>query len=376
MAIVVALWLFMLDPQAARAVPGVVSAPSLTAQGCHNLLRPATEADIREIQTGSRAILQGVAQEIFGLEPQTRLILATILSSGHALLEGPFGVGKTSLLTRLTKLLGLDFKRIQFSPDISSSDVTGRIEEGAFVPGPVFTNVLFADEFNRAPDRGKTNLMEAMSEGLVTDRKGVIHKLMDPFIVLAAQNKVDAGTYDLPRAQLDRFAIRVLFPQPTEETLDQVMARNIEAARQAALGEGSASVATNAIWDPARLVFYRRAIGLVRIPPDVQAYLKKLITAAHPENENAASATELLDDSTVTRPLLAGLGLIRALAAMDGRSAATLEDVDQIFVPLMAHRIRLSVGGLGSPEGQLSPEEVAGKILEEVRSSWPARSPS
>ncbi|MFP5501071.1 MAG: AAA family ATPase, partial [Candidatus Sericytochromatia bacterium] len=222
------------------------------------------------------ALLTSLQAVIIGKEPVLRLVVGALLAGGHALLEDVPGVGKTLLARTLARAVGGDWKRVQFSPDLLPSDITGvnvfqpATGEFRFVPGPVFAHVLLADEINRASPRTQSSLLEAMEEGRVTV-DGQTHDLPAPFMVIATQNPVEHhGTFPLPEAQLDRFAIAVSlgYPAPDEEA--QLLAR--------AIGPDPGQ-AEGPVVGPGQLAAWQAEVREVRVDPSLQAYIVAVANA-------------------------------------------------------------------------------------------------
>ncbi|WQE96909.1 MoxR family ATPase [Deinococcus sp. AB2017081] len=294
-------------------------------------------------------VLQNVARVLVGKEDVTRLCLAGVLAGGHLLLEDVPGTGKTMLARALARSLGLDFARIQFTPDLLPGDVTGvsvyRPASGAFefVPGPIFTGVLLADEINRATPRTQSALLEAMGEGQVTE-SGVTHVLRKPFVVVATQNPVEhEGTYRLPEAQLDRFVLRTSVGYPGLEQEVEMLSRL----------RGAHPITTlSAVATPADLLDAQAQVREVHVAPDVQRYVAALgaRTRRHPQI--------LL--GTGPRASLALQGVAQALAWLDGRTFVTPDDVQVAAPAVLAHRLTLRIEA--RLQG-LAPEAVVAEVL-------------
>jgi MoxR-like ATPase len=276
-------------------------------------------------------VLDAVGTVVVGKRDALELVLAGLLAGGHVLLEDLPGLGKTLTARSLAQALGLSFRRLQFTPDLLPADVTGsflydqRSHDFTFRAGPIFTNLLLADEINRTPPKTQAALLEAMQEKQVTV-EGRTYLLQQPFHVLATANPIEhEGTYPLPEAQLDRFLIRVSFGYPTREEEWGVLARRI-ARRQE-------ETRLEPVVDPPTLVAMQRAIEEVTVEDSVGRYMVDLAAATreHPSVLVGASP----------RGSLALLLMSRAVAAMDGRDYVVPEDVKRVAVAALAHRITL-----------------------------------
>jgi MoxR-like ATPase len=277
------------------------------------------------------AVLDSVGSVVVGKRDALELVLAGILAGGHVLLEDLPGLGKTLTARSFAQALGLDFRRLQFTPDLLPADVTGsflydqRKGDFAFRAGPVFTNMLLADEINRTPPKTQAALLEAMQEKQVSV-EGVTYRLDPPFHVVATANPIEyEGTYPLPEAQLDRFLIRVSFGYPTAEeewdVLRRRMSRRQEEAHLAPVVEARTLRAMQA------------ALELVAVEDSIGRYIVAL-TAATREHPSALVGSS-------PRGSLALLLLARARAVMAGRDFVVPEDVKDVAVPALAHRITL-----------------------------------
>jgi MoxR-like ATPase len=298
-------------------------------------------------------VLAEVEQVIVGKREAITMVLLGVLASGHILIEDLPGLGKTLLARTFATVLGLEFTRVQFTPDMLPADLTGamvlnlRTGEPAFRPGPVFTGLLLADEINRTPPKTQAALLEAMAEGQVSV-DGVTRPLPSPFVVLATDNPIEyEGTYPLPEAQLDRFIARVSLGYLDAEGEAEMARRR--------LARGSAPPVPPRVTDAGRLLAMRESLESVQLHPDLLRYVVALITTtrSHPQVTVGASP----------RGTLAVIQLARGHAALNGREFVTPEDVKAVAVPALAHRLVLR------PEmwvRQVTGQDVAAEVLATV----------
>ena len=299
------------------------------------------------------AVLDSVGSVVVGKRESLELVLAGILAGGHVLLEDLPGLGKTLTARCFAQSLGLDFRRLQFTPDLLPADVTGsflydqRKGDFAFRAGPVFTNMLLADEINRTPPKTQAALLEAMQEKQVSV-EGVTYRLDPPFHVLATANPIEyEGTYPLPEAQLDRFMLRVSFGYPTQDEEWEVLRRRMTRKQE------EAQLAP--VVDARRLLAMQAALEQVVVEDSIGRYIVSL-TAATREHASALVGSS-------PRGSLALLLLARARAVMDGRDYVVPEDVKHVAVPALAHRITLR------PEmwlRRVDPSFVVQEVLQAV----------
>ena len=291
--------------------------------------RPA--ADGLDVSRAGKAVVDEVAKVIVGKKRVLEDVLMSILADGHVLFEDFPGLAKTLTANTFAQASGCIFKRIQFTPDLLPSDITGSYvydkEKGTFVfhPGPIFTNILLADEINRAPPKVQSALLEAMQEKQVTI-EGVTHKLPRPFIVLATQNPIEQeGTYPLPEAQLDRFLMRISvgYPSRTEEA--EVVNRRL------ARGKDEADVLK--VIDPERILSAQRSLEGVRVEPAIVQYAVELVARTRED--------ERVQVGSSPRGSLALIKLARAHAALRGRGFVTPDDVKAIASQVLNHRLIL-----------------------------------
>jgi MoxR-like ATPase len=287
--------------------------------------------ELNDVRDRGAAVLDEVERAIVGKRDALELILIGVLADGHVLLEDYPGLAKTLIARSFARATSLRFSRIQFTPDLMPSDVTGssvfdqRRTEFTFLPGPIFTNLLLADEINRAPPKTQAALLEAMQERQVTI-EGETRPLERPFIVLATQNQIEyEGTYPLTEAQLDRFLLRIGVGYPSREHEIEMLARRIE--------RGDDEIELTPIVDSATLVAMQRALEHVHVADAIEGYIVDLVAATRASKRLAVGASP--------RGSLALLKLSRAKAALAGRDFVVPEDVKAVAVPALAHRLML-----------------------------------
>ena len=276
-------------------------------------------------------LLAATGRAVVGAEEPLRLLALTVVAGGHALLEDVPGVGKTLLARSLATALGLTFARVQGTPDLLPTDVTGSsiLDRGdfRFIPGPIFANVVLVDEINRATPRTQSAMLEAMQERQVS-AEGVTRPLPDPFIVLATQNPIELeGTFSLPEAQLDRFLVRVRLGYPDEEG-ERAISRRHQASAEP-LDD------VPAVADPGRLLALREAARTVRVADEVEAYAVALVraTRGHPDVRLGASP----------RASVALYRAAQAGALLDGRDFVLPDDVRAVAPAVLEHRLLLDI---------------------------------
>ena len=284
----------------------------------------------QDIAAWAARVRENVSRVIIGREEQIDLMLAAMLAGGHVLLEDVPGTGKTVLARSMARSLDCAFARVQFTPDLLPADITGmsvyQPADGQFVfaPGPVFTNILLADEINRATPRTQSALLECMEERQVTEG-GVTRRLDRPFWVLATQNPVETqGTFPLPEAQLDRFLMRLSMGYPTQEEVLRLMERFIHGSPLETL----APVASRA-----EVIAAQEAYSACQVSQPVMRYMAQLCQATRTDERAQLGVSP--------RGLLALLRACQAYAAVRGRDYATPDDVKTLAVPVLAHRVIL-----------------------------------
>jgi len=298
-------------------------------------------------------ILGEVERAVVGKRDALELVLLGLLADGHVLIEDYPGLAKTLIARSFAQVTSMAFARIQFTPDLMPSDVTGasifdqRTTEFEFRPGPIFTNLLLADEINRAPPKTQAALLEAMQERQVTS-EGVTRPLDRPFLVLATQNPIEyEGTYPLPEAQLDRFLLRISVGYPDRDQEWQIVERRVERETD--------EVVLGPVVDREELLQLQGALEGVHIAVSVGYYIVDVVAATR-----SAAAIEV---GSSPRGTLAILKLARGRALMDGRDFVTPDDVKAVAVPALAHRLTLR------PElwvQRIPAEQVVRDILEQV----------
>jgi len=311
-----------------------------------------------------RLVMQRELQKvIIGQDEVIEQIFAAIFTRGHCLLEGVPGLAKTLMVSTLSQILDLNFKRIQFTPDLMPSDITGtnvldEDEHGRrsfrFVEGPVFTNILLADEINRTPPKTQASLLQAMQEREVSIGQ-TTYSLPEPFFVIATQNPIEQeGTYPLPEAQLDRFMFNIKVDYPSADEEEQILTATTRHDKP----EVSKVLSSRAILNLQKLV------GSVAVSEYIIKYVASLVRATRPKDESApAFVQEMVDWGAGPR---AGQFLIhggKALAAMDGRFTVAIEDVQKVAIPVLRHRV--STNFQAQAEG-MTTEDVINRLLEVI----------
>jgi MoxR-like ATPase len=309
--------------------------------------------NLTEVGGRGEEILTEIERAVVGKRDTLSLILMSLLAGGHVLIEDYPGLAKTLAARSFATVLGLSFKRIQFTPDLLPADIVGTYvlhrdkEEFELRPGPIFAQIVLADEINRATPRTQSALLEAMQEGQVTV-EGHTHALPKPFLVLATQNPIEyEGTFPLPEAQLDRFLVRARFGYPARLDEVEILARRI--ARRVP------EATLKPITAGQELLEMRAALEDVHVDADLLEYMARLTEATREHTSVEVGASP--------RGTLALLLLARARAAMAGRDYVIPDDVKQVAIPALVHRL------ITKPElwqRQLRPEQIVSSILDRV----------
>src|SRR6478672_6088170 len=321
-------------------------------------------AEVERCQTAYQRLRDELAKVIIGQSDVIEQVLIAMFARGHALLEGVPGLAKTLLISSLARSLHLTFKRIQFTPDLMPSDVTGTevIQEDPenhqraykFLPGPVFANMLLADEINRTPPKTQAAMLEAMQERQVS-AGGKMHNLPNPFFVLATQNPLEQeGTYPLPEAQLDRFLlyIKVDYPSAAEEW---------EVARRVTTG---AMGEIEAVLSGEDILTYQKLVTRVPVSDQVLGYAWALVRASRPNTKEAPDfVNKWVSWGAGPRGVLTLVTAAKARAILYGRYHATVGDVQAVLRPAMRHRI---AGNYAAQAANVSSEKLIEMLVEAV----------
>jgi MoxR-like ATPase len=320
------------------------------------------ELTAEEFRISARDIESEVGKVIVGQRQVVRLVLTGIISGGHVLLEGVPGLGKTMLIRTLAQALELQFSRIQFTPDLMPADITGTdIMEDAsdgqrafrFQKGPVFANLVLADEINRATPKTQSALLEAMQEQTVTVANQT-YPLPSPFFVLATQNPLEMeGTYPLPEAQLDRFIFKVNVPFPSTDELTEILSRTTGQVFPAAGNAASG----------ARIMAMQQLARQVPIPSHVSDYVSALVVATHPGKSNSTLVDKFVRYGSSPRGGQALVLGAKITALLAGRYNVSFEDVQEVAPAALRHRLLLNFEG--QAEG-ISSDGIVADLLEHV----------
>lgn len=322
-----------------------------------------TEKDIEQFCKQCNEIFKQVSRDVIGQKPVVEGTIIAMIAGGNVLLEGVPGVGKTRLVRSLGRVFDLPFSRIQFTPDLMPADVTGtniivKDENGnstfKFQPGPIFNNIVLADEINRATPKTQSALLEAMQEHTVTVM-GVSRKLSEPFFVLATQNPIEQdGTYPLPEAQMDRFMFKLVVPNPSLDELVQIVDMT-----QKTMDEVADSVCNGE-----QLLKMRETANQIPVAEEVMRYAMILTSATHPDSECASEAAKKY--IRVGASPRAGQALISAakvMALIKGRFNVAYNDIEELAYPVLRHRIKMNFEAIAE---RISPDEAIKQIIEEV----------
>ena len=321
------------------------------------------EQSIIEVSKKIRRCEEEISKGIIGQKDTIRNVLIAIFAEGNVLLEGMPGMGKTQLVKTIGKVLDLKFSRIQFTPDLMPADVVGTnivVKENdntvfKFEKGPVFTNLLLADEINRATPKTQSALLEAMGEKTVTVGKKT-YEMPKPFMVLATQNPIEQeGTYPLPEAQLDRFLFKLNVEFPTLDELKEIMDLTLT----------NKSLELTNVLEGNEIVDLRNIIKEIKLAEPVKEYALKLILATHPELENGADiAKRYVEAGAGPRAAQGIIAGAKVRAVMEGRLNVSFEDIKELAYPVLRHRIILNFDAI--TEG-LNEETIISKILEDLK---------
>jgi len=318
---------------------------------------------LQEFSQHRRVMEQELGKVIVGQHEVIEQVFAAIFTRGHCLLEGVPGLAKTLMVSTISKILDVNFKRIQFTPDLMPSDITGTnvLEEDdqgkrhfRFVEGPIFTNILLADEINRTPPKTQAALLQAMQEREITIGR-TTYKLEPPFFTIATQNPIEQeGTYPLPEAQLDRFMFNIKVGYPTASEEEKILAS----------ASSNEKPEVRKVLSAKAIVNLQKLVHSVAVSDYIIKYVSRIVRATRPGDDQAPGfVKELVDWGAGPR---AGQFLIaggKAMAAMDGRFSVAVEDIQKVTIPVLRHRI--STNFQAQAEG-MTVENIIERLLKEV----------
>ncbi|QTD42477.1 MoxR family ATPase [Sporosarcina sp. Te-1] len=322
-----------------------------------------TPEQFGEMSSKLSAVKDEISTFIVGQQEAIDFSLFSILADGHALLEGLPGLGKTMLIRTISEVLDLSFSRIQFTPDLMPADITGtsileRSEEGAqrfvFKEGPIFSQMVLADEINRATPKTQSALLEAMGEKTVTVM-GETRKMARPFFVLATQNPIEMeGTYPLPEAQMDRFLCKIILPYPTKEELKEIMLRTT----------GARNIKVRKVMEQEEICIAQEMVKEIVIADDMIEYAVDLVTSTYETEGTGDMWTKYVQYGSGPRGLQSIIRLAKARAFMAGRFHVSIADIKAVAKPALRHRVLVNYEG--EAEG-INVDGLIDKLVEETR---------
>ncbi|WP_172369839.1 AAA family ATPase [Sporosarcina jiandibaonis] len=324
---------------------------------------PYTQEQFKEMSEKLGRVKSEIGKFIVGQHEAVEFSLYSILADGHALLEGLPGLGKTMLIRTISDVLDLSFSRIQFTPDLMPADITGtsiieRDEDGkqhfVFKKGPIFSQMVLADEINRATPKTQSALLEAMGEKTVTVL-GETREMARPFFVLATQNPIEMeGTYPLPEAQMDRFLCKILLPFPEKTELKEIMMRTT----------GSKEIKIEKVMNAEEIVIAQQMVKEIIIADEMIDYAVDLISATHFKEDTSGEWTNYVQYGSGPRGLQSIIKLAKARAFIAGRLHVSIADIKIVALPALRHRILINYEG--EAEG-LEVDHLLLKLLEDVK---------
>ena len=326
-----------------------------------------TEKSIEQFCKQCNNIFEQISRDVIGQQEVVQDAVIAMIAGGNVLLEGVPGVGKTRLVRSLGRVFNLPFSRIQFTPDLMPADVTGtniivKNEKGdsefRFQPGPIFSNIVLADEINRATPKTQSALLEAMQEHTVTVM-GVSRPLEEPFFVLATQNPIEQdGTYPLPEAQMDRFMFKVNVPNPSIEELVQIVDMTQKTMAEVA----------DCACNKEELLQMRETANQIPVASEVLKYAMILVSATHADGECASDAAKkYIRMGASPRAGQALISAAKVMALIKGRLNVAYADINELAYPVLRHRIKHNFEAIAE---RVSPDEIIGQIVEEVSKKY------